>query len=178
MILCSWYRYQTISNADVMPKQARKRKPKCRTRRMKLSLCQNIALSEVRRIFATRAWDPVDARTFSPPDDVHSRRLSDFVVRKAYCGQRSQKESTNAHQVIEAKNAHILRNSYAKGEQMLVSYKGCCRVDSILENRRLAGLNHASKTLAEHADRTEFHRSRKLVAAGWAGALGLRAHGA
>ena len=34
-----------------------------------------------------------------------------------------------------------------------------------------------SKTLAEHAYRTEFHRSRKLVAAGRTGALGLRAHG-
>jgi len=34
-----------------------------------------------------------------------------------------------------------------------------------------------SKTLAKHADRTEFHRSRKLVAAARAGALGLRFHG-
>src|SRR5271165_5543275 len=51
-----------------------------------------------------------------------------------------------------------------------------CRLDSILENRRLAGLNRASKTLAEHAYRTEFHRSRKLVAAGRTGALGLCAN--
>jgi len=40
-----------------------------------------------------------------------------------------------------------------------------------------AGLNPAGKTLAEHADRAEFHRSRKLVAAARAGALGLRFHG-
>src|SRR5260370_18242319 len=32
------------------------------------------------------------------------------------------------------------------------------------------------RPLAEHADRTEFHRSRKLVAAGRTGALGLCAH--
>src|SRR6516165_1101794 len=49
-----------------------------------------------------------------------------------------------------------------------------CRLDRLLE-RRLAGRNPASKTLAEHADRAEFHRSRKLVTAARAGALGLRA---
>src|SRR6266403_453431 len=43
--------------------------------------------------------------------------------------------------------------------------------------RRLAGLDPASKTLAKHAYRTEFHCSRKLVAAARAGALGLRFHG-
>jgi hypothetical protein len=42
--------------------------------------------------------------------------------------------------------------------------------------RRLAGRNPTSKTLAKHADRTEFHCSRKLVTAARAGALGLRAH--
>src|SRR6516162_8203191 len=51
-----------------------------------------------------------------------------------------------------------------------------CRPDRLLE-RRLAGLNPTGKTLAKHADRTEFHRSRKLIAAAWAGALGLFAHG-
>src|SRR5271165_1296421 len=51
----------------------------------------------------------------------------------------------------------------------------CCRLDLLLE-RRLAGLNRASKTLPKHAYRTEFHRSRKLVAAGRTGALGLRTH--
>jgi hypothetical protein len=50
-----------------------------------------------------------------------------------------------------------------------------CRSDRLLETR-LAGLNPASKTLAEHAHRTEFHRSRKLIAAVRAGALGLCAH--
>ena len=34
-----------------------------------------------------------------------------------------------------------------------------------------------SKCLPKHAYRTEFHRSRKLIAAARAGALGLRAHG-
>src|SRR5271165_1939407 len=51
-----------------------------------------------------------------------------------------------------------------------------CRLERILR-RRLAGLNPVSKSLAKHADRTEFHRSRKLIAASRAGALGLRAHG-
>src|SRR6516162_6818533 len=50
-----------------------------------------------------------------------------------------------------------------------------CRPDRLLE-RRLARLDAASKTLAKHADRTEFHRSRKLITAARAGALGLRAH--
>ena len=52
-----------------------------------------------------------------------------------------------------------------------------CRLDRILGSRRLAGLNPASESLAKHADRTEFHCSRKLVTATRAGALGLRAHG-
>src|SRR5208283_2268715 len=51
-----------------------------------------------------------------------------------------------------------------------------CRLDRFLE-RRLAGFNPASKTLAKHADRTEFHCSRKLVTATRAGALAFRAHG-
>src|SRR6516162_8711074 len=50
-----------------------------------------------------------------------------------------------------------------------------CRLDRLLE-RRLARLDAASKTLAKHADRTKFHRSRKLITAARAGALGLRAH--
>src|SRR6516225_6135655 len=53
----------------------------------------------------------------------------------------------------------------------------CCRLDRFLGSRRLAGLNRASDSLAEHTDRTEFHRSRKLIAAAKAGALGLFAHG-
>src|SRR6516164_9373008 len=51
-----------------------------------------------------------------------------------------------------------------------------CRLGRFLE-RGFAGLNPAGKTLAEYAYRTEFHRSRKLVTAAWASALGLRAHG-
>jgi hypothetical protein len=50
------------------------------------------------------------------------------------------------------------------------------RLDRLLE-RRLARLNAATKTLAEHANRTEFHRSRKLITAARAGALGPRFHG-
>src|SRR6516162_4371438 len=42
-----------------------------------------------------------------------------------------------------------------------------------IPRRRLAGFNPASKSLAKHADRTEFHSSRKLIAAARAGALGL-----
>ena len=49
------------------------------------------------------------------------------------------------------------------------SAKGGCRL--------FAGFNPASESLAKHADRTEFRRSRKLIAASRAGALGLRAHG-
>src|SRR6516165_6099187 len=41
----------------------------------------------------------------------------------------------------------------------------CCRLDRFLRNRRLPGRNPAGKTLAEHADRTEFNCSRKLVTA-------------
>src|SRR5262245_59378815 len=51
-----------------------------------------------------------------------------------------------------------------------------CRPDRSLE-RKLAGLSPLGKTLAEHAHRAEFHRSRKLIAAARAGALGLRFHG-
>src|SRR5215475_13049432 len=51
-----------------------------------------------------------------------------------------------------------------------------CRLGRFLK-RRLAGFNPASKTLAEHADRAEFHCSRKLVAATRADTLWLRAHG-
>ena len=50
-----------------------------------------------------------------------------------------------------------------------------CRRNRFLR-RRLAGLNPTGKTLAQQADRTEFHCSRKLVAAARAGALGLCAH--
>src|SRR6516165_6076887 len=50
------------------------------------------------------------------------------------------------------------------------------RLSRFLE-RRLPGRNPASKTLAKHADRAEFHRSGKLIAAARAGALGLRVHG-
>ena len=50
-----------------------------------------------------------------------------------------------------------------------------CPLHRLLE-RRLARRDAASKTLAEHANRTEFHRFRKLVAAARAGALRLRAH--
>src|SRR5262249_47560637 len=50
------------------------------------------------------------------------------------------------------------------------------RLNCFLE-RRVPGLNAASKTLAKHAHRAEFHRSGKLVAAARAGALGLRFHG-
>src|SRR6516164_7567410 len=51
-----------------------------------------------------------------------------------------------------------------------------CRHDRLPE-RRLAGLKPTSKTLAEHADRTELHCSRKVIAATRAGALELRFHG-
>src|ERR1700751_3624768 len=51
-----------------------------------------------------------------------------------------------------------------------------CRLECI-PRRGLAGFNPASKSLAKHADRTEFHSSRKLIAAARAGALGLRFHG-
>src|SRR5262249_33644511 len=49
------------------------------------------------------------------------------------------------------------------------------RLERIL-SRRLAGRNATAKSLPKQADRTEFHRSRKLVTAARAGALGLRAH--
>ena len=49
-------------------------------------------------------------------------------------------------------------------------------LDRILGSRRLTGLNPASESLAQHAHRTGFHRSRKLIAAARTGALGVRAH--
>src|SRR5262249_49174958 len=49
-------------------------------------------------------------------------------------------------------------------------------LDRLLE-RRLAGHSPASKSLVKHADRTEFHCSRKLVTATRTGALELCAHG-
>src|SRR6516165_498094 len=49
------------------------------------------------------------------------------------------------------------------------------RRDRLLERR--FGLDPAAKTLAEHAHRTEFHCSRKLVTAARAGTLEVRAHG-
>jgi hypothetical protein len=52
-----------------------------------------------------------------------------------------------------------------------------CRLDRILGSRRLARLSPANEGLAKHADRTEFHCSRKLIATDRAGALGFRAHG-
>src|SRR5580704_9454574 len=48
-----------------------------------------------------------------------------------------------------------------------------CRLHSILETRP-ARRNPLSKSLAKHADRTEFHCSRKLVTTTRAGTLGLR----
>src|SRR6266404_8784391 len=50
-----------------------------------------------------------------------------------------------------------------------------CGLDRFLETR-LTGLNPTGKTLAQQADRTEFHRSRKLAAATRTDALGLCAH--
>src|SRR5580704_16665081 len=46
-----------------------------------------------------------------------------------------------------------------------------CRLGCSLE-RRLAGRNPASESLAEHADRTEFLRSSEIVATARAGVLG------
>src|SRR6476646_2625856 len=51
-----------------------------------------------------------------------------------------------------------------------------CRFERVL-TRRLVGLDAASESLTKHADWTEFHRSREFVAAAWASAFGLRAHG-
>src|SRR6516165_3339883 len=64
------------------------------------------------------------------------------------------------HQLVVLKSSHWLLQ--------------CCWLDRILRNRRLAGLNPVSKSLAKHADRTEFHCTGKLIAAAWAGALWLR----
>ena len=50
-----------------------------------------------------------------------------------------------------------------------------CQLERFFQ-RRLARFNSARKALAKHAYRTEFHRSRKFVAAVQASALGLRAH--
>src|SRR5208282_4637205 len=49
----------------------------------------------------------------------------------------------------------------------------CCRLDRFLERR----LNPVSKSLAKHADWTEFNCSRKLITTDRAGASVLRFHG-
>jgi hypothetical protein len=61
-----------------------------------------------------------------------------------------------------------------KSLQRLFRY---CRLDRFFGSGRLAGLNPSGKTLAQQADRTKFHRSRKLAAAAQTGGLGLFAHG-
>src|SRR5208282_6366371 len=45
-----------------------------------------------------------------------------------------------------------------------------------IRSRRFAGLGSPAKSLAEHTDRAELHRSRKLVTTTRTGALGLCAH--
>jgi|SRR6516162_5964892 len=67
------------------------------------------------------------------------------------------------HQLVVVKSLHRL-------------FRGCRR-DRVLGSRRLPRRNRASKSLLKHADRTEFHRSRKLIATAWTDALGLRFHG-
>jgi hypothetical protein len=49
-----------------------------------------------------------------------------------------------------------------------------CRIHRNLGSRRLAGLNPARQSLAEHTDRAESHCSREFTAAARAGALELR----
>src|SRR6478672_2582015 len=51
-----------------------------------------------------------------------------------------------------------------------------CGLDRVLGSRRLAGFNPAGESLAKHADRTEFHRSRKLVTATRTSASVFRFH--
>jgi hypothetical protein len=51
-----------------------------------------------------------------------------------------------------------------------------CRLGRIPGSRKLVRRNRASNSLAKHADRTEFHCSRKLVTATRAGTLGLCTH--
>ena len=68
---------------------------------------------------------------------------------------------------------------FVEGETLenLIKRSGQLEVNRILGSRRLAGLNFTSESLAKHANRTEFHCSRKLVTTTRTGALGLRHHG-
>jgi hypothetical protein len=66
-----------------------------------------------------------------------------------------------SHQLIMLKSVH----------RVLRCWRSC------IARRGLAGFNITSESLAKHADRTEFHCSRKLVAADRACASHLRAHG-
>src|SRR5262249_2953043 len=52
----------------------------------------------------------------------------------------------------------------------------CRRLDRVPGSKRPARLNPAAKTLAKHADRTEFHCSGELIATAWALASALRFH--
>src|SRR6516162_3497833 len=67
------------------------------------------------------------------------------------------------HQLVVLKSLHSLFR--------------CCCPDRFLGSGSLAGLNRPSDSLAKHANRTEFHCSRKLIAAARAGASELRFHG-
>jgi hypothetical protein len=77
------------------------------------------------------------------------------------CFARTERDSTLAQFIV------------LKSLQRLFRY---CRLDHFFGSRRLARFNPLSKTLTKHADRTEFHCSRKLVAATRTGALGFCAH--
>ena len=67
---------------------------------------------------------------------------------------------------------------FARNQLVVVKSLVClywCRFERI-PSRRPSGLNPTAETLTKHANRAEFHRSREFVAAGCAGAFGLRAH--
>src|SRR5271165_5604996 len=121
----------------------------------------------------TRLAQKAKPRRFIPEilfaDDLQSHRASEIDVERFVSDPHRTATQLDRFPVF-ARNQFIV----LKALHWLVR---CCRLDSILGNRRLAGLNPASKSLAKNADRTEFHSSRKLIAAARAGALGLRAHG-
>src|ERR1700757_3125694 len=90
-------------------------------------------------------------------DDLQRHRASEIDVERLVSDPHRTATQLDRFPIFARHQLVVLKSS-----RWLLQ---CCRLDRILRNRRLAGLNRVSETLAEHADRTEFHRSRKLIAA-------------
>ena len=96
----------------------------------------------------------VDYPKISFADDFQCHRASQIDVDRLVSDAHGTATKLDRFPVLASHQLVVL-----KSLRWLV---WCCRLGRSLE-RRLAGFNPASKTLAKHADRTEFHRSRVLI---------------